>query len=104
MEAPMFTRFGRHVREQYAGFLALFVALGGVSYAAVTLPKNSVGSKQIKPGAVRTSDLGAGAVTSAKVKDGSLLSADFKAGQLVQGAPGPQGIKGDPGPQGAHGD
>ena len=27
--------------------IALFVALGGASYAAVTLPKNSVGAKQI---------------------------------------------------------
>ena len=33
--------------------LALFVALGGTSYAAITaLPKNSVGTKQIKNGAV----------------------------------------------------
>jgi hypothetical protein len=28
--------------------LALFIALGGTSYAALTLPKNSVGSKQIR--------------------------------------------------------
>src|SRR5215218_2305680 len=33
---------------------ALFVALGGVSYAALKLPKNSVGTKQIKKNAVRT--------------------------------------------------
>jgi hypothetical protein len=32
--------------------LALFVALGGASYAAMRLPKNSVGSKQLKAGAV----------------------------------------------------
>lgn len=31
---------------------AVFAVLGGVSYAATTLPKNSVGSKQIKTGAV----------------------------------------------------
>jgi hypothetical protein len=58
--------------------LALFLALGGVSYAAVTLPKNSVGSKQIK----------SNAVTSSKVKDGSLLGKDFKAGQLPTGPKG----------------
>ena len=32
--------------------IALFVALGGTSYAALSLPKNSVGTKQIKDGAV----------------------------------------------------
>lgn len=99
-------RFGRHVRQQYAGFLALFIALGGVSYAAISLPQNSVGSKQIKRGAVKNSDLGKNAVTSAKVKDGSLLSADFKPGQPVGGPPGaagPQGLKGDKGDAGANG-
>lgn len=37
--------------------LALFVALGGTGYAAATLAPNSVGAKQIKQGAVRTSEL-----------------------------------------------
>jgi len=32
--------------------LALFIALGGASYAAVTLPRNSVGTAQIRPRAV----------------------------------------------------
>lgn len=32
--------------------LALFIALGGASYAAIKLPKNSVGAKQIKKNAV----------------------------------------------------
>jgi hypothetical protein len=42
----MVGRFGRHVRQQLVGYVALFVALGGVSYAAVSLPRNSVGSAQ----------------------------------------------------------
>src|SRR2546423_13101243 len=62
--------------------LALFLALGGGAYAAFKLPKNSVGSRQIK----------AYAVNSSKVADGSLISGDFKAGQL---SAGPQGLKGD---------
>jgi hypothetical protein len=37
--------------------LALFVALGGTSYALAALPRNSVGSEQIRPGAVSKSDL-----------------------------------------------
>ena len=55
---------------------ALVFAMGGTSYA-LTVAKNSVGSAQIKKGAVANSDLRANAVTSAKVKNGSLLAADF---------------------------
>jgi len=89
--------------------LALTVALGGTSYAAIALPANSVGSKQIKPSGVKGSDLARNAVTSPKVKDGSLLSADFKPGQLEAGArgatgsQGPQGLKGDKGDPGTNG-
>lgn len=102
----MALRFGRHLRQQFVGYMALFVALGGVSYAAITFPINSVGSKQIKRGAVKNSDLGKSAVTTGKVKDGSLLSIDFKPGQLPAGAPGatgPQGPKGDKGEPGTNG-
>jgi hypothetical protein len=84
----------RHVRQQVVGYAALMVALGGVSYAAVTLPKNSVGSAQLRNGQVKRADIGKNAVTAAKVKNGSLLAADFKAGQLVAGAPGPKGVAG----------
>ena len=38
--------------------VALFVALGGSSYAALTLPQNSVDAKQIKRGAVGKSRFG----------------------------------------------
>ena len=105
----MLRKFGRRSHATVVAYLALFIALGGVSYAAVTLPANSVGTKQIKKSAVKNSDLGNRAVTTAKVKDGSLLSVDFKPGQLVAGAPGsigprgPQGLKGDAGTNGAAG-
>jgi hypothetical protein len=64
--------------------LAFVVLGGGGAYAAVHLGKNSVGTKQLKNGAV----------TGAKVKDGSLGATDFKAGQL------PAGPKGETGPVG----
>ena len=67
--------------------LALAIALGGTSYAAIRLPKNSVGTKQIKNSAV----------TGAKVKDASLFSNDFAPGQI------PKGPKGDTGPRGLTG-
>jgi len=84
--------------------LALFVALGGTSYAATSLAKNSVGSAQIKSKAVKNSDLGSNAVTSAKVKDGSLLAKDFRAGELPAGQQGPKGDPGLPGEKGPQGD
>jgi hypothetical protein len=64
--------------------IALFVALGGTGYAAFKLPKNSVGTKQLKKKAV----------VSSKVKNHSLLAVDFKRGQLPAGPRGPQGPAG----------
>ena len=70
--------------------LALFIALGGTSYAVTALPKNSVGTQQLKKSAV----------TSVKVKDGSLVAADFAAGTLLKGETGATGAQGAAGPQG----
>jgi hypothetical protein len=80
--------------------VALVVALGGVSYAATVLPKNSVGTAQVKKKAITASKLRKNAVSGAKVKDGTLTANDFGAGQLPAG---PQGPKGDPGAAGAPG-
>ena len=46
---------------------ALFVALGGAGYAALSLPKNSVGTEQLQNGAVVTAKLKNGAVTKNKL-------------------------------------
>jgi hypothetical protein len=80
--------------------LALFVALGGISWAAVSLPRNSVGTKQLKKNAVTAPKIKRGAVTSAKVRNGSLRQADFASGTLLQGLQGPAGAKGDQGATG----
>lgn len=53
-------------------FVALLVALGGTSYAAFSLPKNSVGTKQLKDNAVTTSKIKDGAVTSSKLNTSGL--------------------------------
>jgi hypothetical protein len=42
------TRLLSHVRHNVVAYVALFVALGGTSYAAVSLPRGSVGSPQLK--------------------------------------------------------
>lgn len=83
--------------------LALFVALGGSAYAAVTLSPNSVGTVQLKNHAVTSAKLAYGSVGAANVKAGSLLASDFHAGQLPAGPVGPQGPQGATGPQGPQG-
>ena len=74
-----------------AATLALVFAMGGTSYAAYTLPHNSVGSWQIRPSAVQVSDIAANSITSGKVRDGSLRRFDFAPGQLPAGPQGPAG-------------
>jgi len=59
--------------------IAVFMALGGVSYAASVAAKNSVRSSSIKNGQGTTADLAKNAVTSVKVKDGALAGADLSA-------------------------
>ena len=83
------------------GTLALFVALGGTSYAALTITGKNVKNSSLTGVDIRNSSL-----TTADIKDRSLLRADFKAGQLPagpQGAKGDKGDKGDPGLNGANG-
>jgi len=63
----------------------------GHAAANMILPKDSVGTVQLRTGAV----------TGAKIKNGTLTAAKFKAGQLPAGQQGP---KGEPGPQGPKGD
>jgi hypothetical protein len=41
-----------HARRNVVAYIALFVALGGTSYAALSLPKGSVGNRQIKNHAI----------------------------------------------------
>jgi len=75
--------------------VALLVALGGTSIAAVnaTAPANSVGTLALK----------ANAVTSGKIKNGQVKPADLSASAKTSGPRGPQGPQGLQGPQGPPG-
>jgi len=66
---------------------ALLVALSGSAYAATQLARNSVGSPQIRNGAVRNVDLGG----------------DVKRKLAKAGKRGPQGLQGETGEQGDRG-
>jgi hypothetical protein len=68
-------RIGRPTPALALSSLALLVALGGTSYAAFALPKNSVGTKQLKRGAVTGAKLAGGAVTAAKIGHGAVTAA-----------------------------
>jgi len=78
------------VRQQAIGLVALFVALGGTSYAVAT---NSIDSRELKNNSIRTQD----------VRNRSLLERDFKRGQLKAGPQGPRGAAGSAGPAGPPG-
>jgi hypothetical protein len=90
-------------------YLALFIALGGSSYAAVrvttrNVPANALTGADIKN--LTGKDVTNNSLTRADVKNlgtgdvanGSLLAEDFKAGQLPTGAQGPSGETGPRGP------
>jgi hypothetical protein len=81
------------------------LAIAAVIVAALTSsPLVQAAGKLIVPrGSVGTPQLKAGAVTGLKVKDGSLAAADFKAGELPAGAQGPKGDTGAAGPPGMSG-
>ncbi len=82
-------------RLTYANVIStfcLFLLLGGgVAYAGTKLPKNSVGTKQLKAGAVTPTKLSAAAKST------------LTGPQGLAGAPGPQGLPGEPGLPGKEG-
>jgi hypothetical protein len=119
----MFGRILGALRRQYLGALALFLALGGTSYAValdpgsvgsreirnrgvkgVDLATGAVGPRQIATNAVTASKIAPGVVNSDDIEDGSLLTEDFRPGQIPQGPKGDRGPQGIQGPKGDQGD
>src|SRR3954466_9508678 len=74
--------------------LALFVALGGSSYAAI-----KVTGKNVKNSSLTGADIKNNSVTGKDVK--GLGRGDFKKGTLLSGAAGPQGPQGSAGAPGS---
>jgi hypothetical protein len=73
--------------------LALFLALGGTSYAAVTLPSNSVGKAQIKANSVGTSELRNSGVAAADIKSGAVGPSEVRPNAIDSDELADKGIK-----------
>jgi hypothetical protein len=64
--------------------VALFVSLGGASYAAVTIPDHSVGAPQLQKNAVTNPKIENGAVTYKKIRPNSVGRVRANLGQLQE--------------------
>jgi hypothetical protein len=78
--------------------LALFVALGGTSYAAITLPADSVGSAQIRSHAVGNSEISPNAVRAWQIATNAVGRSEIRADavrawEIAPDAVGPSEIR-----------
>jgi len=93
----MLTRFRSQLSySNVMATIAVFVALGGSSYAALQLPRNSVGATQIKRDAVRQAELRSNSVGSGEIKKATIRPSDLNptAVTLFKGQKGDQGTPG----------
>jgi hypothetical protein len=81
----------RFVRGNAIAMLALFIALGGTTYAATTLGKNTVGSPQVINGSLQTKDL------SGKARKALKGNRGLRGLTGGRGATGAQGVQGTAG-------
>jgi hypothetical protein len=87
-------RIVRYIRRHHIGLLALFIALGGVSYAA-TLPRNSVGSKQIRRNAVKASEIARKAVRTGEIRNNHVRKADIRTNAVGRSELRADAVSGD---------
>jgi hypothetical protein len=71
------------LRQNPVAYLALFIALGGSAFAAVSVPSNSIGTSQLRNGAVSASKLHTGAVTARTIAANSIGPSALRAGAVT---------------------
>src|SRR5689334_15672241 len=84
--------------------IAMFVALGGASYAVIVLPENSVGTKQVKDHSLGVQDISHKAVRSLRGKAGPRGATGATGATGAAGATGPAGTNGTNGTNGTKGE
>ena len=101
----MLRRTASYMKRHHLALFALFLALGGTSFAAsnALVPRNSVGTAQVINGSLQTTDLSKNARTALKGNTGSRGPAGAQGAQGSPGATGAQGVQGPPGAAGAQG-
>jgi hypothetical protein len=80
--------------------IALFVALGGTAYAATSLPRNSIGTAQLRNGAVTKKKISKKTISALKGQRGAVGATGAPGSQGPQGVQGIQGIQGIQGQKG----
>jgi hypothetical protein len=122
----MLRRISRHISGNVVGYVALFAALGGTSYAAVRLTPGSVTARALARGSVTHTKLAAKSITSGDIRDGTIKQGDLapamakalghagatgsagssgsRGGSGASGSTGKAGPAGPAGPSGANGD
>lgn len=93
----MRTGIRRYLRRHHLALLALFVALGGTSYAATAIPANSVGTKQIRDRAVTLQKVNLVAQRALRGQRGAVGSRGFRGLLGPRGATGKRGVIGTSG-------
>lgn len=81
-------------------FIALILAMGGTGYAAISIPTNSVGTAQLRNGAVTRQKIARNMLGALHGARGPAGAAGPAGQQGVTGPAGQQGATGVPGPQG----
>jgi hypothetical protein len=99
----MSERIFTHLKRNLVAYVALFIALGGSSYAAVRLTPGSVSTTALANRSVTHKKLAINSVTARNIANGSLTRADFRAGTVVGGSNGGSGSNGRRGPAGPQG-
>jgi hypothetical protein len=99
----MLVRLLGYLRRNHLALIALFFAIGGTSYAAVSLAPNSVGTRQLKNRSVTLVKIRLGAIAALRGDTGPRGLTGRTGSTGHTGPRGPAGARGAAGPTGPTG-
>ena len=85
MSPPRYPKRGEglHSPSLWIALLALFIALGGTTYAVSSLPRDSVGTAQLRDKAVTEDELGGSSVLTGKLANGAVTNRKIARGTIT---------------------